>query len=111
MKSLSLYETTEELDALKQRVIAGETVYTVVDGKTVLLLPDNQAKLAGKREVTNLVALFPIAETDEDAETETAQAEDESYKAAAPYAAISAIESRLDKIEEALQRPLLPKAV
>lgn len=103
MKSLCIYETEEELEMLKNRVEKGETVYTLIGGKTVILGADNTMKLASKREVANLVALFPFAEAEEESEAEIVEKEiSEEDKDETNPTGESTDSTRLDSIERRL---------
>jgi len=67
MKSLVIIESQDELAVIKERVTAGETIYTVVDNKVVFLSYDELEravvkKTIGRDELSNLFEYFVRAE-------------------------------------------------
>lgn len=108
---LALYETPEELEKLKQRANDGETIYTVINDQTVLLLDKNEMRNAGKREVGNLVARFHFKEAEAQTKTEI-EAENTPYGVttqATPnereqFDKYYALCKRVDTVEETLRR-------
>ena len=73
MITLAIYETPAEFETLKERAKNGETIYTLLDKKTVLLLDHQTARKVGKREIDNLIGRFPACETEKTTETEGAK--------------------------------------
>lgn len=113
MITLSLYETPEELEVLKQRAETNEKVYTVIDNKTVQLLKGNKARIATKSEVDNFIKTFPLEAPEEEAEAEDNKEDvsnDEGEETRVPEEAedrFCLLEKRVSKIEEALRKPIL----
>lgn len=111
MKSLSIYETEEELEILKNRVVNGEDIYTLLDGKVIKLLSDGNAKLATKSEFRNLIAPFQNAEIKEDEEAEIDEKEvvKEQF-VAEDNKKYEELETRVTAIETALSKPIFTKS-
>lgn len=111
MKSLSIYETENEFEILKNRVANGENIYTLLDGKVIKILSDGNAKLATKSEFKNLIAPFQNAEIEEDGEAEIEEKElGEEQLVAEDNKKYEELETRVSAIETVLSKPIFTKS-
>lgn len=96
MISLVLCENAQDLEKLKQRSTQGEKIYAMINGKTMLLLPNDQAQAATKSEVTNFVKNFRF---EEDKTESTARNDKTSSETPTPGMADTTAERRSEQPE------------